>query len=412
MFATKRDFLATLFTATAVVMTVSPCAVAQNASALGTVKSVDGKTMTVATDKGATVTVTLGDTTKVVQLAPGSTDLKTAQPATASDITAGDRVLASGPGDASAITAVRVVLMKSGDIAQRNAATQADWARRGSGGLVNAVNGGSISIKQGQKVVEITTTPKTIFRRYAADSVKFEDTKPGTLSDIRPGDQLRVRGEKNEDGTAIAADEIVSGAFRNLAGTVTSVDAASGKIVLKDLASKKNVTVMVTSNSDFRALPPQMAAMLAARARGAANGAAGANGGGAPGGAPQGGGVSGGGAPQGMGRPAGGGEGAVAGSGGMGPGGAGGGRGFGGPGGGGPRGDLASMLSRLPTGELATVKNGDALMIVGTGAANADTVTAVTMLSGVEPILAAPNGASSMNLAPWSMGGGAGGDAQ
>lgn len=408
MFATKRDFLATLFTATAVVMTVSPCAVAQNASALGTVKSVEGKTVTVATDKGATVTVTLGDATKVVQLAPGSTDLKTAQPATASDITAGDRVLASGPGDASAITAVRVVLMKSGDIAQRNAATQADWARRGSGGLVNAVNGGSISIKQGQKVVEITTTPKTIFRRYAADSVKFEDTKPGTLADIKAGDQLRVRGEKNEDGTAITADEIVSGAFRNLAGTVTSVDAAGGKIVLKDLASKKNVTVMVTTNSDFRALPPQMAAMLAARARGqqpgAPGGAAGANGGSAP----QGGGSTGG-APQGMGRPAGGGAGA--GSGGMGPGGAGGGRGFGGPGGG-PRGDLASMLSRLPTGELATVKNGDALMIVGTGAANADTVTAVTMLSGVEPILAAPNGASSMNLAPWSMGGGAGGDAQ
>ncbi|WP_263416150.1 DUF5666 domain-containing protein [Terriglobus albidus] len=407
MFAIKRDFLATLFTATAVVMTVSPCAVAQNASALGTVKSVDGKTVTVATDKGATVTVTLGDTTKVVQLAPGSTDLKTAQPAAVSDIATGDRVLASGPGDASAITAVRVVLMKSGDIAQRNAATQADWARRGSGGLVNAVNGSSISIKQGQKVVEITTTPKTIFRRYAADSVKFEDAKPGTLADIRPGDQLRVRGEKNEDGTTIAADEVVSGAFRNLAGTVTSVDAAGGKIVLKDLASKKNVTVMVTSNSDFRALPPQMAAMLAARARGAQPGApgggAGANGGGAPAGAPQGGG-----APQGVGRPAGGGEGAS----GMGPGGAGGGRGFGGPGGGGPRGDLASMLSRLPTGELATVKNGDALMIVGTGAANADTVTAVTMLSGVEPILAAPNGASSMNLAPWSMGGGAGGDAQ
>ena len=109
-----------------------------------------------------------------------------------------------------------------------------------------------------------------------------------------------------------------------------------------------------------------------------------------------------------MNRPAGGGEGASAGNGA-------GGRGFGGPGGapgGGPRGDLSSMLSRLPTGELATVKNGDALMIVGTGAANADTVTAVTMLSGVEPILAAPNGASSMNLAPWSMGGGAGGDAQ
>lgn len=398
MIATKKDFLATLFTATAVVMSVSPSAVAQNASALGTVKSVSSTSLTVATDKGATVAVTLGDSTKVVQLAPGSTDLKTAQPSTASEIAAGDRVLAIGPGDASAITATRVVLMKSGDIAQRNATAQADWQRRGSGGLVSAVNGGAITVKSGQKTVEISTTPKTIFRRYAADSVKFEDAKPGTLADIKAGDQLRVRGDKNEDGTAIAADEIVSGAFRNLAGTVTSVDAASGKLVLKDLTSKKNVTVMVTANSDFRELPPQAAAMFAARARGQQPGAAGA----APG-------AQGGGAPQGAPRPAGG-EGAAAGGGE--------GRRFGGPGGaggpGGPGGrgmDLASMLSRLPAGQLATVKNGDALMIVGTGAANADTVTAVTMLSGVEPILAAPNGASSMNLAPWSMGGG-GGDAQ
>lgn len=400
MFGTKKDLQA-LLAATAVVMTVAPTVYAQTVTTLGTVKNISGNAVTVASDKGATVAVTLGETTKVVQLAPGSTDLKTAQPAKAEDIAVGDRVLAAGMGDAaSAITATRIVLMKSSDIAQRNAALQADWNRRGSGGLVSAVSGSSISIKSGQKTIEVTTTPKTIFRRYAADSVKFEEAKPGTLADIKAGDQMRVRGEKNADGTAITAEEIVSGAFRNLAGTVTSVDAASGKVVLKDLASKKNVTVIVTANSDFRTLPPMVANMLAARARGEAPG------GGAPGA------NAGGGAPQGAQRPAGGGEGAPAG------GGEGrrfgGGQGFGGPGGpGGARGgmDLASMLSRMPAGQLATVKNGDALMIVGTGAANADTVTAVTMLSGVEPILAAPNGASSMNLAPWSMGGG-GGDAQ
>ena len=48
-----------------------------------------------------TYTVTPSDGTRVLQLAPGSTDLKTAQPATAmADIAPGDRVLTTGkPGD-------------------------------------------------------------------------------------------------------------------------------------------------------------------------------------------------------------------------------------------------------------------------------------------------------------------------
>jgi hypothetical protein len=70
--------------------------------------------------------------------------------------------------------------------------------------------------------------------------------------------------------------------------------------------------------------------------------------------------------------------------------------------------DLAQMISRLPTGSLASLKTGDALMIVAsqgqTGA-----VTAITMLSGVEPILAAsPTGAApAITLSPFGFGGGA-----
>src|SRR5206468_254811 len=116
--------------------------------------------------------------------------------------------------------------------------------------------------------------PTTKFRRYAGDSVKFEDAKPGTLSQIETGDQLRVRGNKSEDGATIQADEIVSGSFKNLAGTIATINAANGVLTLKDLATKKTMTVSVTSSSDLRKLPPEMAARLAARARGAAPGAA------------------------------------------------------------------------------------------------------------------------------------------
>ena len=65
------------------------------------------------------------------------------------------------------------------------------------------------------------------------------------------------------------------------------------------------------------------------------------------------------------------------------------------------------MVSRLPNKTIADLKVGDAVMIVASqpdpGSA---TVTAVTLLSGVEPILAAtPSGGPAMTLSPWNIGG-------
>src|SRR5437016_784504 len=90
---------------------------------LGTVKAVSGDTITLQTDAGQSVTVTVPAEAKIVKLAPGSTDLKTAQPSQVGDIEAGDRVLASvKAGDSpSTFTARTVVLMKSTEIAQKNA---------------------------------------------------------------------------------------------------------------------------------------------------------------------------------------------------------------------------------------------------------------------------------------------------
>src|SRR6185437_3529107 len=72
-------------------------------------------------------------------------------------------------------------------------------------------------------------------------------------------------------------------------------------------------------------------------------------------------------------------------------------------------GELSQMISRLPSEGLADVKKGDAVMIVATEPTpGSATLTAVTLLTGVEPILTAnPNG--GMDLSGWSMGGAPGG---
>jgi hypothetical protein len=228
-----------------------------------------------------------------------------------------------------------------------------------------------LTVMVGARKVEVTTSAKTQFRRYAGDSVKFEDAKPGTLAQIQSGDQIRVLGTKSDDGSSIPAEVVVSGSFKNLAGLIATIDAASGTLTLKDLATKKTVTVAITANSNVKSLPPQAAAMFAARAKGAGAGASGA-GSAQPAGQAE---ASGGGRPGGAGRTAG--------------------------------GDLSQLVSRLPNKSIADLKVGDAVMIVASqpdpGSAK---VTAVTLLSGVEPILAAtPSGGPAMTLSPWNIGG-------
>ena len=350
---------------------------------LGTVKAISGTSVTLATDAGPTVTIIVPDGAKVQQMAVGSTDLKTAKPAQFSDIAVGDRLLAAvRAGDTpDSFVARQVVVIKSADIAQMQAAQQADWKVNGVGGIVSAIDpaAGTITITSGAKKVVIDTTPgKTEFKRFASDSVKYQDAKPGTLAQIQVKDQLQARGKKSADGLQVQADEVVSGAFLDLSGEIASVDATAGKITLKDLATRKMMTVDVTANSDLRLMPLRTATMFAQRTNG---------GGGA----------------------AGGGAGGVGGPGGGGP--AGGGPGAGQGAGGGMRrsasADLSQLITTFPAIALGDLHKGDAVMIVASDPTpGASTVTAITVLTGVDAILTAnPNGGMSLSM---SIGGGGG----
>lgn len=353
----------------------APAATAATAPKIGTVKVISGSTITLTTDAGQQVAVSVAEGARILQLAPGSKDLKSAQTITLGDITPGDRILISGKSgdDATSFTASRVILMKAQDIAQQRAKEQADWQKRGTGGLVSAVDEatGTLTVAVGAKKLEVHTSSATQFRRYAGASVKFEDARPSTLAEIHAGDQLRVLGARSDDGLTLQAEVIVSGSFLHLAGTIASLDAANGTFTLKDLTTKRTMTVKLTSDSDVRKLPAEAAARFAARARGGAAAAPAGAGGAQPTSSP-----SNAAAPQG-------GE-EQRRSAGM---------------------DLSQMLSRLPTETIADLKTGDAVMIVASQAApGSPDVTAVTLLSGVEPILAAP-GASTMSLSPWNVGG-------
>src|SRR5215469_8491835 len=159
--------------------------------AVGEIKSVGGSNLLLATDEGKSQNILLPENVRVVRIAPGETDLKNATTITVQDLQNGDRVLVQGKAtdDGTAMVALRVVVMKQSDVAAKQQQEREDWQKRGIGGLVSAVDpaAGTVTISvtslAGSKKVLIQTRKKTEIRRYAANSVKFDDAKPSKLGD-------------------------------------------------------------------------------------------------------------------------------------------------------------------------------------------------------------------------------------
>jgi len=361
-----------------------PVSASPVAKPVGTVKALSGNVITLTTDAGSTVDVLVQDSTRLVRIAPGQKDLKDAAPIQLQEVQVGDRILARGKAsdDGKSVAASSVVVMKESDVTAKQEHDREDWQKRGVGGLVSKVDAGNGTIQLSApalgdaKPVTIHVSKNTIIRRYSPDSVQFDDAKPGTLDQINAGDQLRARGVRSADGNELAAEEIVSGTFRSIAGTVTSTDAGNNTISVMDLATKKPVTLRITADSQLRKLPAMVAQRIALRLRGESpDGASGVS---APGGNPP--------ARADHTTP-------TSNAGGSRP--------------GGPP-DFQQMLKRMPAVTLADLQKGDAIMVVTTQGTATTQPTAITLLSGVEPILSAsPNGnRAAMLLSPWNLGGG------
>ncbi len=342
---------------------------------VGTITAINGDTLTVKTDTGEVRQVEVPSAAILKRVEPGQKDLSAAATIQLGDLETGDRVLVRLDPNATEGTAqaAQVVTIKQADVAQKQQAEREEWQKSGVGGLVKSVDaaGGVIVLTTGAgptlKAVTVHVSTATVLKRYAPASVRFDLAQPAPISEIQAGDQLRARGTKNADGSELDAAEVVSGSFRNIAGTITSLDTSTTTMVVKDLTTKKQVTVHTTPDAQMHSLPDTMARMIAARLKGttAAAGASGA------------------GTQQRVrnGQPGGNGQGA----------------------GRGQAGDMQQVLSRSPTIRFSDLTKGEAVMLVST--AGSTDVTAITLLTGVEPLLEAPEASQNL-LANWSMGSG------
>jgi hypothetical protein len=328
--------------------------------AIGEVKTIDAaaKQLTIQTDAGSMVTVSLTDKTTYKRLAPGEQSLTNAVDIAFTDLAEGDRVWARGnvAEDQKSVPAAMVVVMTRTDLAKKQEAERTEWRRRGILGVITSLKPETNEITitnrtmAGSQTVVIPVTDKTEMRRYAPDSIKFGDAKPSNFGELKVGDQLRALGDRTEDPLRFNPEKIVTGSFRTVGGVVTAVDAATGEIKINELQKKTPLTIVIKQDAVLRKFPTDMAGM--------------GRGPGGPGaGAPP---------AQGQGqRPQGGGP--------------------GGPGGG-PRSgggfNINEMLERLPTISVADVKVGDTIIVSSTQGVDPSRLTAIALVTGADTLLA------------------------
>jgi hypothetical protein len=337
---------------------------------LGSITAISGDTLTVKTDKGDMQQLQVPSTAQLKRIAPGQTDLSKAEALEFGGLAIGDRVLVNIDPNATNGTpqAARIIAIKQADVTKMQQAESAEWAA-GVHGLVKSIDAASgvivVNTRAGAvtKPVTVNTTQATTLKRYSQGSVSFDQAQPAPISAIQPGDQIFVRGTKSADGASIAAQGVVAGSFRSIAGTLISTDVSGSTVTVKDLATKKQVTVHVSAEAQLRRLDERMATMIATRLKGG----------------------NGGGQRQGQGGGQGGGQRTFSQS------------------GGGAGGDLETILERAQAIQLSSLQKNEAVMIVATE--DSTGVNAIKLLAGVEPLLEAPEAQDL--LASWSLNQGA-----
>ena len=356
---------------------------------------------TVKEDKtGTEYSVSTARARRLLKVAPGEKDLKKAQAIDETHIVIGDRLMARGIKDASApkIDAAMVIVITANELEQKHASELADWQKRGSRGIVDALDPASATITisvrgpGGQKSVAAVTSSTTEFIRYAPDSAKYSDAKPSSFAALRPGDQIRVLGTSSGDGTKITAEKVISGSFRTVAATVVSVAPDGKQIDARDLQTKQPITVALTEDSAVRRLPPMMADALAHRMSANSKGAAPGGDSGtedrtqhrhhdSPGASTD---TAANGSSESSAHPA---SPSVSGPSGR------------------MTGDLSRMLDTLPRIPPAELKPGDALVISGGTGGDPSHLTAVNVIAGVEPLFASapPSSRNSNALGMWNL---------
>lgn len=318
--------------------------------------------------------VRLAQDALLLMVEPGARSLDTATPVPLSTLKPGDRLLVRGEGDGTQLVmlASSVVLMSKDAIAARQAREQAEWRTNSLAGNVKDVDPAQARLTllgagNGQRQEwAVTLTPSAGVLRYSDDSIRFADARPAKLADLRPGDQVRVLGKRDEAAHTLVAEKLVFGSFRTLGGEIRKVDAEAKEITMRDVQTGKDVVLALAHNSNLRRMPVTSRGSYGGARPGSGDRAAGP---GAMefGGTRSGGSSAGGATAAGARRP-----------------------------------DLQQMLDRLPAAAFGTLAPGDAVIVSVGHASQPQPWPIVSLVAGMDALLRAPAAQVNQTLGNWS----------
>jgi Cu/Ag efflux protein CusF len=386
-----------------------PAAAPKYVSVIGTIEKVDAgaKTLAMKTDKGEESSLKFDDRTQFLMLPAGETDSKKATRAKMGDIGAGDRVIARLKQEDQTGPAVFLYFSKQADLAQRAKKTADEWQTQAIDGTVKSIDPATKQIVMAVRAglgaardMTLDASGSVEYQRYNPDTAKYDPSNAG-FSAIQTGDRVKVLGQRNADQTSIKLEAVASGTFRTVPMQIKTIDVASKTLTGIDLGSKKPITIAVRADTMLRKLDDDTALQMARRLnptfqQEGGRGARGGRGGGQP--------AAGDGqaatAGRGGGDAQGGGRGNFAGRGGQGG-------GFQGVGRGGRNADPSKLLESQPTIELGDLKVGEPVVVTGAAVGDGSKLTAMSLVSGVDPILrAAPQNGPDPLGGSWNFGDG------
>lgn len=241
---------------------------AQTNLASGEVTAVSADKISLKTKDG-TIDAILSSATEFKRVPPDNPSLKAAVASSLAEVGVGDKVMITGlvADDKKTMPAKAVYILTKSDIAQKQQKDQ-EWRTRGISGKITAINPQTkeITIKTNGLMsanVVLALKADAKFMRYSQDSANFSDAKESKFEEIAIGDSLNAIGDKSEDGATFKAEKVLTGAFQQIQGTITAINAEKGEITLNNIQTKKDVVVVVGKNSILKKFPPEMAQRMA-----------------------------------------------------------------------------------------------------------------------------------------------------
>jgi hypothetical protein len=315
------------------------------AGIIGEVISIETNRASIKTDKGETLNVTIDSETKYLRIAPGEKTLNNAKPIATTDIRPGDRVFAQlkATKDPASTAAQKLIVISKAELEEKHQKDAAEWRKRGVFGIVTSVNPQAQEITlrlpsfMGENRTMVVEAPGNVsFRRYSHQSIKYSDSKESSFTEIKVGDQLRALGTKNADNSRMVAEAIVSGSFKVVAGRISNVDSQNKLLQIEDVESRRPLQIALQSDTTIKNLPEEIVSAFIQRQRGNRDQEAAV--------------------PSQPRQPR-------------------------------PASDIQESLERLPASSLEQLKPGDQVIVSSMGNPDAQKLTAITILSGVDPIL-------------------------